>query len=155
MNKERVLLNELYSQREFTCRFDCQQEENLHGMRLSIVPIEEGEIAIRIFAGGKFTGLICGRLYAEPDVEALFIVNSSNNMTRSEPKERRVPAVVRNTIAHAVSTGLVDEWRSDRLEDLKDGARIMYGQYLAFDERLDVAHPSEQTGMRYVVKIKK
>ena len=64
-----------------------------------------------------------------------------------------MPAVVR-MIAHAVSTGLVDEWRSDRLEDLKDGARIMYGQYLAFDERLDVAHPSEQTGMRYVVKRK-
>ena len=62
------------------------REENLHGMRLSIVPIEEGEIAIRIFAGGKFTGLICGRLYAEPDVEALFIVNSSNNMTEVSPK---------------------------------------------------------------------
>ena len=30
--------------------FDCQQEENLHGVRLSIVPIEEGEIAIRTFS---------------------------------------------------------------------------------------------------------
>ena len=125
MNKERVLLNELYSQREFTCRFDCQQEENLHGMRLSIVPIEEGEIAIRIFAGGKFTGLICGRLYAELENKTLFIANSSSNMTRIEPEEYRVPGVVRSTIVHVLSTGVIEEWRSDVEGKLSDGTKKM------------------------------
>lgn len=155
MEKSIFLPSELISRNEFSTRFDHQVNENRFEILVHIIPINLGIFAIQIFADRNFVGLIAGTLSNDSDNKTTFTVHDSHNFTKHKSQADHIPGVVGATVAHLVSSGLVNEWYSDIESKLSPDAKKMYGEYLAGDSRLKVDHPTEQIQRRYVVTASK